>query len=101
MDQQHWEDPAPPASPSPTPPDRVDHVARDVSDDWATTPWAVVTATGIVQARCNQPTSEGVWGLAVERPGAEHWKPCYACGSVELPAAVQAAGAEVAVAEAR
>ena len=44
-----------------------------------------------------------MWGLAVERPWGERWKPCYACGSVELPAAVQAAGAEVAaaVAEAR
>jgi hypothetical protein len=36
-------------------------------------------------------------------PGGERWKPCYACGSVEIPAAVQAAGPEVAaaVAEAR
>jgi len=104
MDQQHWEDPAPPASPSPTPSDRVDQVARDVGQDWAATPWAVVTATGIVQARCNQPTSEGVCGAwRLSAPGGERWKPCYACGSVELPAAVQAAGAEVAaaVAEAR
>ena len=42
MGQQHWEDPAPPASPSPTPPDRVDPL---------------------------QPAHLGgdVWGLAVER----------------------------------
>jgi hypothetical protein len=42
-------------------------------------------------------------GLAAERPWGERWKPCYACGSAEIPAAVQAAGPEVAaaVAEAR
>ena len=41
--------------------------------------------------------------IRLSAPGGERWKPCYACGSVELPAAVQAAGAEVAaaVAEAR
>jgi len=59
----------------------------------------VVTATGIVQARCGQPTPAGACGAwAVERPGGERWKPCYACGSVEAPVAVQAAGPDVAAA---
>jgi hypothetical protein len=104
MGQQHWDDPAPSASPNATPQDRVDHVGRNVGGDWAATPWAVVTATGIVQTRCGQATSEGVCGAwRLSAPGGERWKPCYACGSVEIPAAVQAAGAEVAaaIAEAR
>jgi hypothetical protein len=40
-------------------------------------------------------------GLAVERPGGEGWKPCYVCGSVQAPVAVQAAGPDVAAAVAQ
>jgi hypothetical protein len=59
--------------------------------------------TGIVQARCGHAPSRGVWGLAVDRPWGERWKPCYACGAIEAPVVVQPAGAEVtaAVAQAR
>jgi hypothetical protein len=69
---------------------------------WAATPWAVVTATGIVQARCGQPTPAGACGAwRLSAPGGERWKPCYACGSVEAPVAVQAAGPDVAAAVAQ
>ena len=43
----------------------------------------------------------GVWGLAVKRPRRERWKPCYVCGSVEAPVAIQAAGPDVAAAVAQ
>jgi hypothetical protein len=103
MEQQHWQHPAPPASPSPSPPAHPEYGSRD-AEAWAATPWAVVTGTGIVQARCGHASSGGVCGAwRLSAPGGERWKPCYACGSVEAPIAVQAAGAEVAaaVAEAR
>jgi hypothetical protein len=103
MDQQRWQDPASPAPTAPAPPAHLEHGSRD-AEAWAATPWAVVTATGIVQARCGQPTPAGAcraWQLSA--PGGERWKPCYACGSVQAPVAVQADGPDVAaaVAEAR
>lgn len=103
MEQQHWQDPAPSASSGPIPSAHPEYGSQD-AETWAATPWAVVTATGIIQARCGHATSEGVCGAwRLSAPGGERWKPCYACDSVEIPAAVQAAGAEVAaaVAEAR
>jgi hypothetical protein len=103
MDQQRWQDPASPAptARTRTPPANLEHGSRD-AEAWAATPWAVVTATGIVQARCGQPTPAGgcgAWRLSA--PGGERWKPCYACGSVEAPVAVQAAGPDVAAAVAQ
>ena len=91
------------SSHSPAPPANLEHGGRDV-EAWAATPWAVVTATGIVQARCSQPTPAGACGAwRLSAPGGERWKPCYACGRVEAPVAVQAAGPDVAagVAQAR
>jgi len=62
----------------------------------------VVTATGIVQARCGQPTPAGACGAwRLSAPGGERWKPCYGCGSVEAPVVVQAAGPDVAAAVAQ
>ena len=58
MEQQHWQHPAPPASTSPTPPAHPEHGSQ-AADAWAATPWAVVTATGIVQARCGHAPSGG------------------------------------------
>jgi hypothetical protein len=104
MEQQRWQDPASPASTAPAPPARLEHGGPDTREAWAATPWAVVTATGIVQARCGQPTSPGTCGAwRLSAPGGKRWKPCYACGSVEAPVVVQAAGPDVAaaVAEAR
>jgi hypothetical protein len=104
MGQQRWQDPASPASTAPAPPARLEHGGPDTREAWAATPWAVVTATGIVQARCGQPTSPGACGAwRLSAPGGKRWKPCYACGSVEAPVVVQAAGPDVAaaVAEAR
>ena len=76
MDQQRWQDPASPASTAPAPPANLEHGSRDV-EAWAATPWAVVTATGIVQARCGQPTSPGACGAwRLSAPGGERWKPC-------------------------
>jgi hypothetical protein len=89
---------------SPRSPARLEHGGPDTREAWAATPWAVVTATGIVQARCGQPTSPGACGAwRLSAPGGKRWKPCYACGSVEAPVVVQAAGPDVAaaVAEAR
>jgi len=101
MDQQRWQDPASPAPTAPAPPTDLEHGSRDAEAS-AATPWAVVTATGIVQARCGQPTPAGVCGAwRLSAPGGERWKPCYACGSVEAPVAVQAAGPDVAAAVAQ
>lgn len=101
MDQQHWQDPASPAPTAPALPANLEHGSRD-AEAWAATPWAVVTATGIVQARCGQPTPTGACGAwRLSAPGGERWKPCYACGSVEAPVAVQAAGPDVAAAVAQ
>jgi hypothetical protein len=103
MEQQRWPAQTPPASPGRRPPAEPGHGSQD-AEAWAVTPWAVVTVTGIVQARCGHAASGGVCGAwRLSAPGGERWKPCYACGSVEIPAAVQAAGPEVvaAVAEAR
>jgi hypothetical protein len=92
VDQQHWQDPASPAPTAPALPANLEHGSRD-AEAWAATPWAVVTATGIVQARCGQPTPTGACGAwRLSAPGGERWKPCYACGSVEAPVVVQAAG---------
>lgn len=89
MEQQNWPDLAPPASPGRPPPARPEHGSQD-AQAWAVTPWAAVTATGIVQARCSRPTSAGVCGAwRLSAPGGERWKPCYACGSVEVPAVYQ------------
>ena len=89
MDQQRWQDPASPAPTAPAPPANLEHGSRD-AEAWAATPWAVVTATGIVQARCGQPTSPGACGAwRLSAPGGERWKPCYACSSVEAPVAYQ------------
>jgi hypothetical protein len=101
MDQQRWQDPASPAPTASAPPAILEHGSRD-AEAWAATLWAVVTATGIVQARCGQPTSPGAcraWRLSA--PGGERWKPCYGCGSVEVPVAVQVAGPDVAAAVAQ
>jgi hypothetical protein len=101
IDQQRWQAPASPAPTAPAPPANLEHGGRD-AEAWAATPWAVVTATGIVQARCGQPTSPGACGAwRLSAPGGERWKPCYACGSVEAPVAVQAAGPDVAAAVAQ
>jgi hypothetical protein len=68
----------------------------------ATAGGAVVTRSGIVQARCGrqrsgtQPTACPAWRLS--RPGMRRWRPCYACGSDQVPAPVEAASAEVAAA---
>ena len=84
MGQQRWQDPASPTSTAPALPARLDHGGPDTREAWAATPWAVVTATGIVQARCGQPTPAGACGAwRLSAPGGERWKPCYACGSVE------------------
>ena len=92
------EGPGTPASPSPTPPARPEYGSQD-AEAWAATPWAVVTASGIVQARCGHASSGGVCGAwRLSAPEGERWKTCYACGSVEIPVAVQAAGPEVAAA---
>jgi hypothetical protein len=62
VDQQHWQDPASPAPTAPALPANLEHGSRD-AEAWAATPWAVVTATGIVQARCGQPTpTVSMWG---------------------------------------
>jgi len=101
VDQQHWQDPASPAPTAPALPANLEHGSRD-AEAWAATPWAVVTATGIVQARCGQPTPAGACGAwRLSAPGGERWKPCYACGSVEAPVVVQAAGPDVAAAVAQ
>jgi hypothetical protein len=101
MDQQRWQNPASPAPTAPAPPANLDHGSRD-AEAWAATPWAVVTATGIVQARCGQPTPAGACGAwRLSAPGGERWKPCYGCSSVEAPVAVQAAGPDVAAAVAQ
>jgi hypothetical protein len=101
VDQQHWQDPASPAPTAPALPANLEHGSRD-AEAWAATPWAVVTATGIVQARCGQPTPTGACGAwRLSAPGGERWKPCYACGSVEAPVVVQAAGPDVAAAVAQ
>jgi hypothetical protein len=101
MDQQRWQDRALPGSTVPAPPANLEHGSRD-AEAWAATPWAVVTATGIVQARCGQPTpAGGVWAWRLSAPGGEGWKPCYVCGSVQAPVAVQAAGPDVAAAVAQ
>jgi hypothetical protein len=68
----------------------------------ATAGWAVVTRSGIVQARCGRQlpgkpsTACPAWRLS--RPGMRGWRPCYACGSDQVPAPVEAASAEVAAA---
>jgi hypothetical protein len=74
MDQQRWQDPASPAPTASAPPAILEHGSRD-AEAWAATPWAVVTATGIVQARCGQPTPAercGAWRLSA--PGGERWE---------------------------
>jgi hypothetical protein len=71
MDQQRWQDPASPAPTARTPQANLEHGSRDAGA-WAATPWAVVTATGIVQARCGQPTPAGAcaaWRLSAPRRG--------------------------------
>jgi hypothetical protein len=101
MEQQGWPDPAPPASPGRLAPAYPEHGRQD-AEAWAVTPWAVVTATGIVQSRCGQAASGGVCGAwRLSAPEGERWKPCYACGSEQAPVAVQAAGPEVAAAVAQ
>jgi hypothetical protein len=51
--------------------------------------WAVVTASGIVQSRCGRridgkpPAACSAWRLS--RPGMRGWRPCYACGSDQVP----------------
>jgi hypothetical protein len=102
-EQQHWPEAAPPpASASPAPVSASEHPGLDVLEPWASTAWAVVTASGIVQARCGR-TSSGVvcnaWRLS--RPGGATWRACYACGSGNVPVPIQDAGAEVAAAVAR
>jgi hypothetical protein len=95
--QQHWPDPPgePTAPAQPTPSSHPEHQA---TDPWAGIAWVVVTATGIVQARCGRLASGGsacaAWRLSA--PGATAWKPCYACGSPNVPAPVEGADAEVA-----
>jgi hypothetical protein len=72
MEQQHWQDPASPASTAPAPPARLEHGGPDTREAWAATSWAVVTATGIVQARCGQPTSPGACGAwRLSAPGGK------------------------------
>jgi hypothetical protein len=75
--EQHWQDPASPASTAPAPPARLQHGNPDTREAWAATPWAVVTATGIVQARCGQPTSPGACGA---------WRLSAPAGSAGSPA---------------
>ena len=77
--------------------------SADQADAWATAPWAVVTRSGILQARCGRPatgkppTACIAWRLS--SPGGGSWKPCYTCGSTAVPVPIEAAGTE-AVAEA-
>jgi hypothetical protein len=95
--QQHWPD-RPGESTAPAQPTPSSHPEQQAAEPWAGIAWAVVTANGIVQARCGRLASGGsacaAWRLSA--PGASAWKPCYACGSAEIPAPVQVAGAEVA-----
>jgi hypothetical protein len=58
MDQQRWQDPASPASTAPASPANLRHGSPD-AEAWAATPWAVVTATGIVQAAAASPCRPG------------------------------------------
>lgn len=75
------------------------------ADRLATAGWAVVTRTGIVQARCGHPLSDKppgpcrAWRLS--RPGMRGWRPCFACGSDRVPVPVEVASAEVAAAVAK
>jgi hypothetical protein len=67
--------------------------------------WAVVTASGIVQSRCGRrmdgkpPTACPAWRLS--RPGMSAWRPCFACGSGQVPVPIEAALVEVTAAVAR
>ena len=102
MDQQRWQDPASPPPTAPAPPANLEHSSRD-AEAWAATPWAVVTATGIVQARCGQPTSPGACGAwRLSAPG-EALEALLCVRQRRGPVVVQAAGPDVAaaVAEAR
>ena len=100
MDQQRWQDSASPAPTAPAPPANLEHGSRD-AEAWAATPWAVVTATGIVQARCGQPTSPGACGAWRLGARGEALEALLWCGSVQAPVAVQAAGPDVAAAVAQ
>ena len=62
---------------------------------WAGVDWAVVTRTGIVQARCGHPygaPSRPCHAWRLSSPDGSSWRPCFTCGSGEVPVAVQAAG---------
>ena len=75
MEQQHWPAQTPPAPPGRPPPAEPGHGSQD-AEAWAVTPWAVVTATGIVQARCGHATSGevcGAWRLSA--PGGSAGSP--------------------------
>lgn len=102
MEQQRWTDLTDPTS-SPAANSaavsRPGDPGQEASEPWAETAWAVVTATGIVQARCGQPTAEGTciaWRLS--SPAGRSWKRCHACGGTEVPVCIQAASDEVAAA---
>ena len=98
MEQQRWPGPPSPASTGPTLAASAEHGSQD-AEAWAATPSDVVTATGIVQARCGHATSGGLCGAwRLSGPGGGALEALLACGSVETPAAVQAAGADVAAA---
>jgi hypothetical protein len=64
-----------------------------------------VTASGIVQSRCGPridgkpPTACPAWRLS--RPGMSAWRPCFACGSDQVPVPIKAALVEVTAAVAR
>jgi hypothetical protein len=82
-------------------------MTTSTSDDgsWATTGWAVVTHSGMLQARCGRPVgprSQPCRAWRLSSPDGTAWKPCYACGAVEPPAVIEAAGSEaIAVAQAK
>jgi hypothetical protein len=68
--------------------------------------WAVVTSTGMLQSRCGHPYDTPprpchAWRLS--SPDGTTWRPCYTCGSDQVPLPIQAAGSEgvAAVASAR
>jgi hypothetical protein len=77
--------------------------SADQADAWAAAPWAVVTRSGILQARCGRPATGKPPTACIARrlssPGGVSWKPCYACGSAAVSVPIEAAGTE-AVAEA-
>jgi hypothetical protein len=68
------------------------------TSSWAGVDWGVVTSTGMLQARCGRaygmpPRPCHAWRLS--SPDGTAWRPCYTCGTDQVPLPIQAAGADV------